>query len=166
MSTRHVSQVIYLLAMTLLLLLSAPNARAELAPWDQAKVTALGKELVQATNALDETFRKQPSPSVASMQGDSYHRLKQFVRLLRVVSREFTDSLEKGEGREETLNIYDNLMQLARSARDEAGRVFVAHEVGERAAAVRQVLNRLGPYYDPDFPPLAPHPNIEPGAAR
>ena len=165
MLARHVVQVIYLLAMALLLL-SAPNARAELAAWDQAKVTALGKELVQATNALEEIFRKQPPPSVGSVQIDSYHRLKQFVRLLRVVSHEFTDSLEKGEGREETLNIYDNLMQLARSARDEAGRVFVAHEVGERAGAVRQVLNRLGPYYDPDFPPLAPHPNIEPGAAR
>lgn len=164
MSTRHVP-VICLLAM-ILLVLSAPNARAELAAWDEAKVTALGKELVQATDALYETFRKQPPPSVGSMQSDSYHRLKQFVRLLRVVSHEFTGSLEKGEGRVETLNIYENLMQLARSARDEAGRVFVAHEVGERAAAVRQVLNRLGPYYDPDFPPLAPHPNIEPGAAR
>jgi hypothetical protein len=31
---------------------------------------------------------------------------------------------------------------------------------------VRTVLNQLGPYYDPDFPPLAPHPNIEPGAMR
>jgi hypothetical protein len=154
-----------LLAPTLLLL-SAPNARAELAAWDQAKVTALGKELVQASNALYETFRKQPPPSVGSMQGDSYQRLKQFVRMLRAVSQEFAGSVEKGEGRGETLTIYDNLMQLARSARDEAARVFVTHDVSERAAAVRQVLNRLGPYYDPDFPPLAPHPNIEPGAAR
>jgi hypothetical protein len=165
MSTRHAVHVSCLLAMTLMLL-SAPNARAELAAWDQAKVAALGKELVQATDALYETFRKQPPPSVGSMQGDSYQRLKQFVRMLRAVSQEFTGSLEKGEGRQETLTIYDNLMQLARSARDEAARVFVAHDVSERAAAVRQVLNRLGPYYDPDFPPLVPHPNIEPGAMR
>jgi len=157
--------VICLLAMTLLVL-SAPNARAELAAWDQAKVTALGKELVQASNALYETFRKQPPPSVGSMQSASYHRLKQFVRMLHVVSQEFAYPLEKGEGREQTLTIYDNLMQLARSARDEAARVFVAHDVGDRAGAVRRVLNQLGPYYDPDFPTLAPHPNIEPGAAR
>jgi hypothetical protein len=157
--------VICLLAMTLLVL-SAPHARAELAAWDQAKVTALGKELVQATDALYETFRKQPPPSVGSMQSDSYHRLKQFVRMLRAVSHEFAGSLEKGEGREQTLTIYDNLMQLTRSARDEAGRVFVAQDVSQRAAAVRRVLNQLGPYYDPDFPTLAPHPNIEPGAAR
>ena len=164
MSTRHVAHAICLLAM--LLLLPAAIARAELAAWDQAKVTALGKELVQASNALYETFRKQPPASVGSMQSASYHRLKQFVRMLHVVSQEFAGSLEKGEGREQTLTIYDNLMQLARSARDEAARVFVAHDVGDRAGAVRRVLNQLGPYYDPDFPTLAPHPNIEPGAAR
>ncbi|MFI4941671.1 MAG: hypothetical protein ACHP85_00300 [Burkholderiales bacterium] len=165
MSTRHVVHVISLLAMPLLLL-SAPNARAELAAWDQAQVTALGKELVQATNALYETFRKQQPPSVGSMQSASYHRLRQFVRILHVVSQEFAGSLAKGEGREQTITIYDNLMQLTRSARDEAARVFVAHDVGDRAAAVRRVLNQLGPYYDPDFPTLAPHPNIEPGATR
>jgi hypothetical protein len=82
------------------------------------------------------------------------------------VSNEFAYALEKGEGREQTLTIYDNLMQLARSARDEAARVFVAHDVGDRAGAVRRVLNQLGPYYDPDFPTLAPHPNIEPGSVR
>jgi hypothetical protein len=165
MSARHTIHVICLLAMTLLLL-SAPNARAELAAWDQAQVTALGKELVQATNALYETFQEQPPPSIGSMQSQAYYRLKQLVRRLRVESRELAGSLEKGEGQEQTLAIYDNLMQLTRSARDEAGRVFVAHDVGERAAAVRRVLNQLGPYYDPDFPTLAPHPNIEPGATR
>jgi hypothetical protein len=165
MSIRHGSRVTCLFA-PLLLVLSAAGARADLATWDQAKVTALGKELVQATNALYDTFRKQPPPSIGSMQGDSYQRLKQFVRLLHVESDELASSLQRGEGRDETRTIYDNLMQLARSARDEAARVFVAHDVSERASAVRQVLNRLGPYYDPDFPPLAPHPNIEPGAAR
>jgi hypothetical protein len=164
MSTRRVVHAICLLALSLLL--PAANARAELAAWDQAQVTALGKELVQATNVLNETFRKQPPPSLGSTQSAAYHRLKQFVRMLHVVSQEFAGSLEKGEGREQTLTIYDNLMQLTRSARDEAARVFVAHDVGERAAAVRRVLNQLGPYYDPDFPTLAPHPNIEPGAPR
>jgi hypothetical protein len=164
MSTRQVVHAICLLAM--ILLLPAANTRAELTAWDQAQVTALGKELVQATNALNETFRKQPPPSVGSTQSAAYHRLKQFVRMLDVVSHEFAGSLEKGEGREQTLAIYDNLMQLARSARDEAARVFVARDVGDRAGAVRRVLNQLGPYYDPDFPTLSPHPNIEPGAVR
>jgi hypothetical protein len=100
------------------------------------------------------------------MQSQAYYRLKQMVRLLRIEARELANSLEKGEGHEQTLPTYENLMQLTRSARDDAAKVFVAQDVGERAAAVRGILNRLGPYYDPDFPILAPHPNIEPGAAR
>ena len=78
-----------------------------------------------------------------------------------VVGRRFGDQRAKAAVRS-----IANLMQLARSARDEAARVFVAHDVGDRAGAVRRVLNQLGPYYDPDFPTLAPHPNIEPGATR
>jgi hypothetical protein len=44
-------------------------------------------------------------------------------------------SLEDGEGREETLNIYRKLMQLTRSVRDEEVRAFIACDVGERATA-------------------------------
>jgi hypothetical protein len=147
-------------------LLFAPSARGELAAWDQAEVARLAQELRTATDSLYDTFVKQPTPGLGSMQSQAYYRLKQMVRLLRIQGREFARSLEKGEGREQTLPSYENLMQLTRSARDEAARVFVAHDVGDRAAAVRGVLNRLGPYYDPDFPTLAPHPNIEPGATR
>jgi hypothetical protein len=148
------------------LLCHAPIARGELAAWDQAQATTLAKALRTETESLYDTFLEQPQPDVASMQSNSYHRLKQMVRLLRIEARQLAESLEKGEGREQTLPTYENLMQLTRSARDEAARVFVARDVGERAAAVRGVLNRLGPFYDPDFPALAPHPNIEPGTAR
>jgi hypothetical protein len=81
-----------------------------------------------------------------------------------VEARELAASLEKGEGREQTLSIYDHLMQLVRIARDDAAKVFNTQDVAERAAAVRGVLNQLGPYYDPDFQVLAPHPNIEPSS--
>jgi len=147
-------------------LLFAPNARAELAAWDQAEVTRLAKELTKATDDLYDTFVKKPPPDFGSMQSQAYYRLKVFVRLLKSEANEFASSLEKGDAREQTLPIWENLMQLTRSARDEAGKVFVSQDVGERASVVRGILNRLGPYYDPDFPTLAPHPNIEPGPAR
>jgi hypothetical protein len=159
MSIRPVVHLIFPLAMTLLL--AAPASRAELATWDQAAVTALGKELETAADALYETFVNKPPPTLGSMQ-TYYYRLKQEVRLLRSEARELAASLEKGEGREQTLPIYDHLMQLVRIARDDAARTFNTQDVGQRAAAVRAVLNRLGPYYDPDFQTLAPHPNIEP----
>jgi hypothetical protein len=86
--------------------------------------------------------------------------------MLRVEARVLVKSLAEGDGREQTVWLYHNLMSNGRSARYEARDAFVAEEVGERAAAVRAALNRLGPYYDPDFETLAPDPNIEPGAAR
>jgi hypothetical protein len=46
-------------------------------------VTALAKERTTATDALDDTLRKTPPPSVASMQMDACYRLEQLVRLLR-----------------------------------------------------------------------------------
>ena len=164
MSIRPVVHLSVALAMTLVL--SAPGSRAALAVWDQAAVTALGKELQTTTQALYDTFIKMPSPTLGSMQSHSYYRLKQEVRVLRVEARELAASLEKGEGREQTLPIYDHLMQLVRIARDDAAKTFTTQDVGERAAAVRGVLNRLGAYYDPDFQTLAPHPNIEPSPGR
>ena len=145
-------------------LLVAPSARSELTAWDQADLTRLAEQLQTATDELYDTFIKQPTRGLGSMQSQAYYRLKQMVRLLRIEARELAASLKAGEGREQTLPVYENLMQLTRSARDEAARVFVARDVGDRAAVVRGVLNRLGPYYDPDFPALGPHPNIEPGA--
>jgi len=147
-------------------LLSAPSAHGELAVWDQPEVTRLAKELTKATDDLYDTFVKKPPPGVGSMQSQAYYRLKVFVRMLKSEAREFAGSLENGDAREQTLPIWENLMQLTRSARDDAGKVFVSQDVGEQASVVRGILNRLGPYYDPDFPLLAPHPNIEPGATR
>ena len=164
MPNHHLVRALALLALALSLL--APSARGELAAWDQAKVTGFAKDLATATDALYDTFIKQPTPGLGSMQSHAYYRLKQLVRLLRIEARELAKSVEKGEGREQTLSIYENLMQLTRSARGEASKVLVLQETGERAAAVRGVLNQLGPYYDPDFPTLAPHPNIEPGTTR
>lgn len=164
MSTRPALHLILPLATTLLL--AAPGSRAELATWDQAEATALAKELEAASEALYDTFIKKSPASVGSTQSHAYYRLKQEVRLLRVEARQLAASLAKGEGREQTLPIYNNLMQLVRLARDDAARTFNTRDVGERAAAVRGLLNRLGPYYDPDFQTLAPDRNIEPRPNR
>jgi hypothetical protein len=146
--------------------LLAPSASGELAAWDQARVAALAKDLATTTQALSETFTQQPQPEPGSMQSRYYYRLEHRVRMLRVEARMLVRSLEEGEGREQTEWIYDNLMSHARSARYEARGALVAEEVSDRAAAVRGVLNQLGPHYDPDFRTLAPDPEIEPGADR
>jgi hypothetical protein len=151
-----VSRLLATLVVHALVIGYAVPARAELAAWDQAKVTALAKELVTNAKALYDTFYKQPTPQVGSGQGQDYRRLKQEVRRVRTEARELADTLAKGEGREDTLPIYEHLMVVVRSARDSARRVFTTQDVQNRASEVRQVLNQLSPYYDPDAQPLQP----------
>ena len=131
-------------------------AHAELAPWDQAKATALAKQLEENAKALYDTFYKQPVPGVGSGQSQDYRRLKQEVRRVQSEARELADALAKGDGREDTLPIYEHLMEIVRAARDDARRVFTTQDVQNRASAVRQVLNQLTPYYDADAQPLKP----------
>jgi hypothetical protein len=165
MSNRPLARLLGSLAIAGLLF--APSARGELAAWDQAKVTALARELTTATDALYDTFLQQPPPtSPGSVQSEAYQRLRYRVRMLRGEARTLVTLLEEGDGRDQTVFIYEILMSHTRSARYEALEVFVAKEVGDRAAAVRAVLNQLGPYYDPDFRMLPPDSNIEPGATR
>lgn len=132
------------------------TARAELAAWDQAKVTALAKQLEEGSKALYDTFYKQPPPNIGSGHSQDYRRLKQEVRRVKSEARELASALEKGEGREDTQPIYDQLMEIVRSARDNARRVFTTQDVQARASEVRQTLNQLAPYYDPDAAPLQP----------
>jgi hypothetical protein len=134
---------------------SAP-VRAELAAWDQAKVATLAKQLEEKSKTLYDTFYKQPPPSIGSGHSQDYRRLKQEVRRIKSEARELASALEKGDGREDTLPIYESLMEIVRSARDNARRVFTTQDVQSRAGELRQVLNQLSPYYDPDATPLQP----------
>jgi hypothetical protein len=130
-------------------------ARAELAPWDQAKVAALGKQLNQAANDLYTTFYKQGPPQVGSGQADDYRSLKQTMRRIQAEARELDGALAKGEGRDDTKDIYENLMMLVRDAREDeplhdedAGSrarapLNQSHPIRSRRAAAHHALRRI-----------------------
>ena len=143
------------LALALAFGLAAPAA-AELAAWDQAKVAALGKQLNQAADDLYSTFYKQPTPAGASGQANDYRKLKQTMRRIKSEARELDSELAKGSGREDTIDIFENMMSLVRDARDDVQRVFTTKDVQDKATAMRQLLNQIAPYYDPDAQPLQP----------
>lgn len=140
----------------LVALLVSSVARAELAAWDQAKVAGLAKELVAASESLYDTFYKQPTQNIGSGQAAAFQRLKQKVRRIKTEARQLSDDLAKGDGREETTPSYEDLMQTVRDAREEARGVFSGQDVVAKATAARDVLNQLGPYYDPNFKALTP----------
>jgi hypothetical protein len=139
-----------------LLSLAPASAGAELAPWDQGKVTGIANQLESAAQDLYDTFYKQPVPTVGSGQARSYQRLKQKIRGIRTQARQLAGDLEKGEGLEATLPAYEDVMQMVHSARDDARKVFTTKDVEEKATVVREQLNQLGPYYDPNYEALKP----------
>ena len=147
MMSRH---KIGLVVLVLAIAVWVPSASfAELAKWDQERVTALGGELVQATDALYSTFVKEPPATVGSGQLKDYYRLRQLVRRVKREAKHLSSSLAKGEGYAETLPIYESLMVLVRDARETAKRTFTSNFVLDKAAAAGDVLRRIAPYYDP-----------------
>jgi len=138
------------------LLAFAAGAPAELAKWDQAKVTELGKQLETATNELWQSFRRQPEPTRASPQRKRFFQLRQEIRQLRREARSLSRALQRGEDQEATEPSYRSMMQTVRAARDNARVVFSGADVQQRAGVVLDILNQLTPFYDASAPPLAP----------
>jgi phage-related minor tail protein len=101
-----------------------------------------------ATNALYDAFYKQPIPGVA--QNKVYYRLKQDIRTLRTDTKHLSDALAHGAGRDETLPIWQDLMQAVQRAIDHAASVFTTRDVDQKARAAAAILDQLAPYYDPD----------------
>jgi hypothetical protein len=122
---------------------------AELAKWDQERVTALGAELAKACDALYNTFMKEPERTIGSGQSRDYYRLRQLVRRIKGDAKHLSSALEKGEGYDQTLPIYENLMVMVRDAREALQGTFTSGFVLEKTTAAGDVLRRIAPYYDP-----------------
>lgn len=128
---------------------SVPSASvAELAEWDQGRVTALAAELIPACDALYDTFYNEPVASVLPGQRKDYYRLRQVVRRIKLEAMHLSSALKKGEGYDETLPVYENLMVMVRDAREGAKRIFTSNFVLEKATAAGEVLQQIAPYYD------------------
>ena len=122
---------------------------AELAKWDQERVTALGAELEEACGALYDTFLKEPESTIGSGQRKDFYRLRQVIRRVKGESKHLSSSLANGEGYDQTLPVYENLMTMVRDAREISQRTFTSNFVADKAAAAGDVLRRIAPYYDP-----------------
>jgi hypothetical protein len=121
----------------------------EIAKWDQERVTAIAAELTTACDALYDSFVKEPTSTIGSGQWKDYYRLRQEVRRVRTEARQLSNALGQGEGYDQTLPIYQNLMVIVRDAQEISKRIFTSNFVQEKAQAAGDVLDRIAPYYDP-----------------
>ncbi len=135
------------LGLVLTVTLAPGPVRAQTAKWDQDRVTALGEELRKAVSGVRSGFRNQPPPSVGG-KARSFYAIQDKLRVIESESRAFASALEKGQGHDQTVHMYERIQMLRRDAAEIARRLMLTEPVLDKIAAARDVLIRLAPYYD------------------
>jgi len=150
---RSTTLVALLLGLALLSLAGAPRARAgELASWDQEKVTAIAEEISQASQALRDTLRRQPSPTLGQSGRHAFWSLREEMQILVSSSRRLHRALADGAGLEETYPTYRRLLNAARRAEREARRIALAEPALGRIYTTADAIRRIRAFYEAEPP--------------
>ncbi len=133
-------------------LVAASDARAELAKWNQAKVTAAAEELAQATVALRDGLRSKPPPTLGQGGRRAFWALREEVRGLVSASRRLQRALADGAGMEETYPTFRRLVRSGRRAVREVRRIDLGETTLANIETVADGIRKLRPYYEPEPP--------------
>lgn len=123
-------------------------AGAELAKWDQERVTGYAKELSEACQELSVAVRQEEGATVNPSQQQTMYRVQETTKALCTTARQLEAHLEQGEGRDETTSIYMKLPTLRRDAEEEGRRAMITEPTMDKVFAVGGPLMRLRPYYE------------------
>ena len=135
-------------------LAGASDARAELAKWDQEKVTTVAKELAEGTVALQQGLRAKPRRSQGEMPGQrAFWSFREEDQVLVSTSRRLQRGLEGGSGMEETYPTFRRLLRTARRAERELRRLDLSEATNDKIDTVADGIRKLRPYFEPE-PPL------------
>jgi hypothetical protein len=124
---------------------AAVTAHAELAKWDQDRVTKYAEELVTAADELEQALKKVGIQNLAN--ANARYQVQDTVKMLHTASRGLSKALQNGEGRDETTPRFKRLETLRRDAEVEGRRADISEPVFEKVFAVGGALQRLRPYY-------------------
>ncbi len=132
-------------ALTVALVSIAAPARAELATWDQDRVTKYAAELVTAADDLERSLKQIGIQNLAN--ANAMYQVQDTVKMLHTASRGLAKSLENGKGRDETMPRFKRVETLRRDAEIEGRSADIPEQVFEKVFAVGGALQRLRPYY-------------------
>jgi hypothetical protein len=124
---------------------AAAGARAELATWDQARVTKYAEELAVATDELSQALESVGIQNVT--QANARYQVRDTVQMLNTASTGLAEALKNGKGRDETLPRYKRVETLRRDAEEESRRADIPENVFEKVFSVGGALIKLRPYY-------------------
>jgi hypothetical protein len=128
--------------------LAAPAA-ADLAAWDQARVTGIAKQLASACDAFDQAARRQPGATLGSGDAEDTFRMQKRSRVLGEQSLALADHLAAGKGYEPTRNEYRGLKEVADDIEEDAQRSSLDEPTMDAWAKVADLMRQIAPYYDP-----------------
>lgn len=128
---------------------AASPAMAELAQWDQARVTAIAKGLAANANAWEQAVRRQPGISVGSGTAQEEFGLLNRAQVLREQSDALAGHLAKGDGHDKTLDLYRSLKEMVDDTGMEAQRADLDEPTLDAWAKFADSMRQIAPYYDP-----------------
>ena len=128
---------------------AALPALADLAAWDQARVTSLAKQLADSSDAFEQAIRKEPGlGQVGSGSAEMGFGVGQKARVLKEQSLTLAGHLETGKGHDETKNAWRGLKEIADDVAEDAQRSELSEPALDAWAKVADLMRQLAPYYD------------------
>jgi len=144
----HVWKLALGLAATSAVVLATPAA-AELATWDQARVTQIAGQLAGAADAWELAVREQPGGEIGSGDAQEQFGLAQKAQALRVQAHALADHLTAGKGHDQTRNEYRSLKEMIDDTEQTAQRAELDDPTMAAWAKVADLQRQIAPYYDP-----------------
>jgi hypothetical protein len=128
-------------------LLAAGVASAQLATWDQARVTEIAKTLATAAQGWETQTREAVAGSM--LPAEEPDSLPGRARVLREMSDSLAAHLAKGDGYDKTKDQYRSIREVADDTEEAAQRSPLEEPVMDAWAKVADALRQIAPYYDP-----------------
>ena len=148
MSLARISRIAGLSSLVFALVLSVSGAaRADLAKWDQARVTSIAQQLVPAAQAWELAARQQGPGTIGAAEEQGSLPMK--ARTLREMSEGLADHLAKGEGHDKTLDQYKSMREVADDTEEMAQRSELQAPTIAAWSKIADLLRQIAPYYDP-----------------
>ena len=124
-------------------------AGAELATWDQTRVTEIAQQLAKACDAWRLALREQPSEQIGS--GDAFDEfgLLQKAQVLHEQSGALAGHLAEGKGHDETRDLYRALREVVDDTDVQAQQAELEEPTLDAWAQVADLMRQIAPYYDP-----------------
>ena len=144
-SIQRLRRIIAVGAALALLLLPAA-ALAELAKWDQARVTQIAEEFADAMKDLRKEMQAAPPITDPTRQRALYVALDD-IRIMTNSARLLANKLKAGEGREETFAAWRRLDLLRRDFEENSRKAMIEDAIMDKVLTAGELLIRLTPYY-------------------